>query len=69
LETDVFVHDMAAGETTRMSVVSSGEEADGNSDATALSRDGSTVAFASNATDPVDGDDNEMRGIFVRAPV
>ncbi len=63
---DVFLLDRKKGVTTRLSVSSGGEQADGNSYATALSADGSVVAFASNAGNLVPDDDNDARDIFVR---
>jgi Tol biopolymer transport system component len=63
---DVFVRDLQTGETTRVSVSSSGGEANGDSFAPAISSDGRFVAFASAASDLVDGDTNEANDIFVR---
>src|SRR5205809_6674555 len=42
---DVFVRDVQTGETTRVSVSSSGSEANGDSFAPAISSDGRYVAF------------------------
>ena len=66
---DVFLVDRKKGVTTRLSVGSGGEQADGNSYATALSANGSLVAFASNAGNLVPHDDNGVRDIFVRGPL
>lgn len=63
---DVFVRDLQTGETTRVSVSGSGAEANGDSFAPALSSDGRYVAFASAATNLVDGDTNDANDIFVR---
>jgi Tol biopolymer transport system component len=63
---DVFVRDLQTGETTRVSVSTSGAEANGDSFAPALSSDGRYVAFASAATTLVDGDMNDANDIFVR---
>src|SRR5262249_22544698 len=63
---DVFVRDLQTGETTRVSVSSSGAEADGDSFAPALSADGRYVAFASAATNLVAGDTNDANDVFVR---
>jgi Tol biopolymer transport system component len=52
---DVFLRDRTLGTTTRVSESSSGVEADGPSSRVALSGDGSTIAFASLATNLVDG--------------
>ena len=66
---DVFLVDRKKGVTTRLSVGSGGEQADGNSYATALSADGSLVAFVSNAGNLVPDDDNGASDIFVRGPL
>ncbi len=69
--TDVFLHDLQAGTTTRVSVTAAGAQGDtllGNSDA-ALSADGRYVAFVSRATNLVAGDTNGVRDIFVRDTV
>ena len=63
---DVFVRDLQTGETTRVSVSSSGAEANGDSFAPAISSDGRFVAFASAATNLVDGDTNNANDVFVR---
>lgn len=56
----------AADTLERVSVSSSGEQANGESSAPAISADGKTVAFASSASNLVDGDNNNARDIFVR---
>jgi Tol biopolymer transport system component len=63
---DVFVRDRTAGTTVRVSLRANGGEADGHSAQSALSADGSTIAFSSSATNIVAGDDNESSDIFVR---
>ena len=63
---DVFVRDLQTGETTRVSVSTSGAEANGDSFAPALSSDGRFVAFSSSASNLVDGDTNDANDIFVR---
>ena len=63
---DVFVRDLQTGETTRVSVSSSGAEANGDSFAPALSSDGRYIAFSSSASNLVDGDTNDANDIFVR---
>ena len=63
---DVFVRDLQTGQTTRVSVSSSGAEANGDSFAPAISGDGRYVAFASAASNLVDGDTNDANDIFVR---
>ena len=64
---DIFVRDRQTGLTTRVSVDSSGNEANGqNSDFyLAISGDGRYVAFPSEATNLVSGDTNNVRDIFV----
>jgi len=59
----IFIHDRATGETTRVSVDSSGQEADGNCLTPALSADGRIVAFVSFATNL--GGDVSTTGINV----
>ena len=63
---DIFVHDRLTGDTTRVSVDASGTQADADSHNPAISADGQTVAFDSDATNLVSGDTNGARDIFVR---
>jgi len=62
---DVFVHDLIAGDTTRVSVSSSGAETNGSSSIPTISADGRFVAFASIASNLVPGDTNGATDIFV----
>ena len=62
---DVFVHDMDTGETTRVSVDSSGVEGNGYSVNPAISGNGRYVAFRSAANNLVAGDTNGVTDIFV----
>ncbi len=62
---DVFVHDTQTGTTTRVSVDSSGAQANSLSYFPSLSEDGRYVAFTSGATNLAPGDTNGMRDIFV----
>lgn len=62
---DVFVRDIAAGTTTRVSVTSSGGESDGESRGAAISGNGQVVAFFSLATNLVEGDSNGVMDVFV----
>lgn len=57
---DVFVHDRVAGSTSRVSVSSSGKQADGDSGSglVSMSADGRYVAFESDATNLVPDDTN-----------
>lgn len=68
---DVFVRDLVAGTTTRVSVVTGGGEGNGNSGDPniaardiSLSDDGRYVAFLSSATNLVAGDSNGRDDIF-----
>ena len=63
--TDIFVHDRSAATTTRVSVATSGAEANGSSFNPAISADGRFVAFASDASNLVAGDTNAASDIFV----
>ncbi len=65
---DIFVRDLVSGETTRVSVGVAGDlagEVELNWSA-AISADGRYVAWASAATNLVDGDTNAIDDIFVR---
>jgi Ca2+-binding RTX toxin-like protein len=63
---DVFVRDVASGETFRVSTASDGGQANGTSYQTAISRDGGFVAFSSAASNLVAGDTNGMIDLFVK---
>jgi Tol biopolymer transport system component len=65
-EQDVFVHELATGTTTLVSVDSAGVQGDDRSTAPALSDDGLLVAFESLATNLVPQDTNGARDVFVR---
>lgn len=62
---DIFVRDMMLNLTTRVSVATTGIEANGASFDAALSADGRFVAFASVATSLVGGDSADSADIFV----
>lgn len=62
---DAFVHDRQTGSTTRVSVASSGEQANGSSGSPAISNDGRYVAFSSGATNLVADDTNSKTDVFV----
>ena len=62
---DVFVHDRTTGQTTRISVDSTGAEANGFSFSAPISADGRIVTFQSDASNLVAGDTNGFRDIFV----
>jgi hypothetical protein len=56
---EVSVHDLQTGTTSRLSVDSSGNQADGQSDDPSINADGSAAAFLSSATNLVTGDTND----------
>jgi Tol biopolymer transport system component len=47
---DIYVHEIASGETTRVSIATDGGESDGGSLSASISHDGRFVAFASRAS-------------------
>ena len=63
---DIFVRDLTAGTTTRVSVGSGGAQGDSDSYVPSLNADGTKVAFSSNATNLVAGDSNGVADVFVR---
>ena len=63
---DIFVRDLTTGTTTRVSVSSSGAQADGISGSVGLTPDGRYVVFVSEATKLVPGDTNGLMDVFVR---
>ena len=63
---DAFVHDRSSGITTRVSLTSTGTEANGDSYGPLLTADGRAVLFESYATDVVSGDANGTADVFVR---
>ncbi len=63
---DVFVRDLNAGTTSRVSVDSAGNAGAGSSSSASISGDGRYVAFYSYATDLVAGDTNGAADVFVR---
>ncbi len=63
---DVFVRDAAPEITRRVSVSSSGSQANGSSDDASISAEGRFVAFSSEATNLVRNDTNGARDVFVR---
>jgi hypothetical protein len=62
---DIFVHDRQTGETTRVSVSSTGAQENSGNFNPALSADGRVVAFDSYASNLVPGDTNSAFDIFV----
>ena len=63
---DVFVRDLVAGTTERVSISTAGVQGDGPSTNASISGDGSYVVFQSNATNLVSGDTNGFVDIFLR---
>jgi Ca2+-binding RTX toxin-like protein len=63
---DIFVRDLVAGTTTRVSVNSAEEAGDDDSFSPGISGDGTKVAFASDAANLVTGDTNEVNDVFQR---
>ena len=64
-KSDVFLHDRQTGETIRISVSSSGVQADDYSFMADISADGRYVVFESAATNLISGDTNGAMDIFV----
>jgi Tol biopolymer transport system component len=62
---DCFVHSLATGVTTRISVTSAGESGNSGSRNPAISADGRIVAFQSDATNFAAGDVNQGSDVFV----
>ena len=62
---DVFVRDRRSGTTRRVSVAADGMQANGQSEASAISADGRYVAFESDASNLVPGDTNHAYDVFV----
>jgi Tol biopolymer transport system component len=62
---DVFVRDLSAGTTRRVSVAGDGQEGDGFSLFPTMSTDGRVIAFMSLATNLVSDDANETWDVFV----
>lgn len=62
---DVFAHDRSIGLTRRVSVSSAGEQANGRSWGQQIDDSGNLVAFASEASNLVAGDDNGAPDVFL----
>ena len=63
---DIFVRDLAAGTTERVSVATDGTQANDYSDQAAISGNGRYVVFQSAATNLVTGDTNGAVDVFLR---
>lgn len=62
---DVFVRDLDAGVTERISVSATGEQANAGSEAPSISRDGRLVAFTSGANNLVPNDAARVNDVFL----
>jgi Tol biopolymer transport system component len=62
---DIFLHDRETSTTTRVSVNSNGNQANGYSKYPNISSDGRYVVFSSDASNLVSGDTNGKRDIFI----
>jgi len=62
---DIFLRDLVSGQTHRISITSSGNEAHGHSLDPVISNDGKLIAFTSFAPDLVPNDTNDKWDIFV----
>ncbi|TLF66028.1 hypothetical protein FE391_25705 [Nonomuraea sp. KC401] len=62
---DVFVRDVAAGTSRKISGAPKGAEGDGGADLPSISADGRYVAFESSAGNLVEGDTNHRSDVFV----
>ncbi len=62
---DMFVHDMLTGQTTRVSVSSTGEQGNLHSQSPAITSDGRYIVFSSPSSNLVSGDTNNTSDIFV----
>jgi Tol biopolymer transport system component len=67
--TDVYIYSAADSDTLLVSYGYNGDTPNGNSQTPAISRDGGSIAFASDATNMVQVDDNGKRDIFVGRPI
>jgi Tol biopolymer transport system component len=66
---DIFVRDLVALTTVRMSVDSAGNQSNGASAHASISGDGLRVTFSSDATNLVDGDTNASTDVFIHDPI
>jgi Tol biopolymer transport system component len=61
---DAFIHDRTTGHTLRASVASNGEQGNGGSELPVMSADGQIIAFVSQASNLVAGDNNGKSDIY-----
>ena len=62
---DIFVHDRTTGETTRISVSSTGEQGNDHAYTPSISRNGRYIAFYSEASNLVEGDVDGFFDVFL----
>lgn len=62
---DIFVHDRVTGQTSRISVASDGIQGNSPSTNPSISADGRYVVFASDASNLIPDDTNEVTDVFV----
>jgi hypothetical protein len=65
-KSDVFLRDVQAGTTTRVSVSLASAQGDNNSQGGSISADGRDVVFSSSASNFVPGDTNAQADVFVK---
>lgn len=65
-QNDIFIRDLGASSTERISISSGGVQANGNSDFSSVSNAGRYVSFSSLGTNLVAGDTNARRDVFIR---
>lgn len=63
---DIFVRDLVAGTTTRVSISTAGAQSNGTSNECAISHDGAIVMFSSFASNLIPSDTNSRQDVFVR---
>ncbi|MBD2154195.1 putative Ig domain-containing protein [Leptolyngbya sp. FACHB-16] len=61
---DIFLHDRVIGETSRISMGTQGEQANGNSRLPSISKDGRYITFVSNATNLVAGSSTSLGNVY-----
>ena len=64
---EIFLRDVTAGQTSRISVADDDRQGNGMSVQPAISADGTRVAFTSESTNLVPGDRNQSGDVFVRS--
>lgn len=62
---NVFVHDLETGQTKLVSRGGNGTVANGKSERSSISHDGRFIAFSSEASNLIDGDNNGIEDVFV----